>query len=32
MTKPKILISEDEVIIAEDIAATLEDLGYETAQ
>ncbi|GAA4433690.1 hypothetical protein GCM10023188_23580 [Pontibacter saemangeumensis] len=30
MTKPKILISEDEVIIAEDIAATLEDLGYET--
>ncbi|MEJ8757939.1 LytTR family transcriptional regulator DNA-binding domain-containing protein [Pontibacter sp. H259] len=30
MTKPKILISEDEVIIAEDIAACLEDLGYET--
>ena len=30
MTKPKILISEDEVIIAEDIAATLEELGYET--
>ncbi|NDK56121.1 LytTR family transcriptional regulator DNA-binding domain-containing protein [Pontibacter fetidus] len=30
MTKPKILISEDEVIIAEDIAACLEDMGYET--
>ena len=30
MTKPKILISEDEVIIAEDIAASLEELGYET--
>ena len=30
MTKPKLLISEDEVIIAEDIAACLEDLGYET--
>jgi DNA-binding LytR/AlgR family response regulator len=30
MTKPKILISEDEVIIAEDIAACLKDLGYET--
>ncbi|GHA69620.1 LytR/AlgR family response regulator transcription factor [Pontibacter akesuensis] len=30
MTKPKILISEDEVIIAEDLAASLEDLGYET--
>ncbi|QCR23487.1 LytTR family DNA-binding domain-containing protein [Pontibacter sp. SGAir0037] len=30
MTKPKILISEDEVIIAEDIAACLEELGYET--
>jgi len=29
MTKPKILISEDEVIIAEDIAASLEELGYE---
>ncbi len=30
MTKPKILISEDEVIIAEDIAASLEEMGYET--
>lgn len=30
MTKPKILISEDEVIIAEDIAACLADMGYET--
>ncbi|MFD2246230.1 LytR/AlgR family response regulator transcription factor [Pontibacter ruber] len=30
MTKPKILISEDEVIIAEDIAASLQELGYET--
>ncbi|WP_299755824.1 LytTR family transcriptional regulator DNA-binding domain-containing protein [uncultured Pontibacter sp.] len=30
MTKPKILISEDEVIIAEDLAASLEELGYET--
>lgn len=30
MTKPKILISEDEVIIAEDIAACLQDLGYQT--
>ncbi len=30
MTKPKILISEDEIIIAEDIAASLEELGYET--
>ena len=30
MTKPKILISEEEVIIAEDIAATLEELGYDT--
>lgn len=30
MTKPKILISEDEVIIAEDLAACLEDLGYQT--
>ncbi|TPE44847.1 LytR/AlgR family response regulator transcription factor [Pontibacter mangrovi] len=30
MTKPRILISEDEVIIAEDLAASLEDLGYET--
>lgn len=30
MTKPKILISEDEVIIAEDIAACLTDMGYET--
>jgi DNA-binding LytR/AlgR family response regulator len=30
MTKTKILISEDEVIIAEDIAACLEELGYET--
>ncbi|MFT2007333.1 LytR/AlgR family response regulator transcription factor [Pontibacter sp. 13R65] len=30
MTKPKILISEDEVIIAEDLAACLEELGYET--
>jgi DNA-binding LytR/AlgR family response regulator len=30
MTKPKILISEDEVIIAEDLAASLEDLGYTT--
>jgi DNA-binding LytR/AlgR family response regulator len=30
MTRPKILISEDEVIIAEDIAASLEELGYET--
>ena len=30
MTKPRILISEDEVIIAEDIAASLEELGYET--
>ncbi len=30
MIKPKILISEDEVIIAEDIAASLEELGYET--
>ncbi|WP_242923684.1 LytR/AlgR family response regulator transcription factor [Pontibacter liquoris] len=29
MTKPKILISEDEVIIAEDIAASLKELGYE---
>lgn len=29
MTKPKILISEDEVIIAEDIAASLQELGYE---
>ena len=30
MTKPKILISEDEVIIAEDLAASLEELGYTT--
>lgn len=30
MAKPKILISEDEVIIAEDIAACLKDLGYQT--
>lgn len=30
MTKPKILISEDEVIIAEDLAASLEELGYIT--
>lgn len=30
MTKPKILISEDEVIIAEDLAACLEELGYQT--
>jgi DNA-binding LytR/AlgR family response regulator len=30
MTKPKILISEDEVIIAEDLAASLEEMGYET--
>jgi DNA-binding LytR/AlgR family response regulator len=30
MTKPRILISEDEVIIAEDLAASLEELGYET--
>jgi DNA-binding LytR/AlgR family response regulator len=30
MTKPKILISEDEVIIAEDIAACLADMGYDT--
>jgi DNA-binding LytR/AlgR family response regulator len=30
MTKPKILISEDEVIIAEDLAACLQDLGYQT--
>lgn len=30
MIKPKILISEDEVIIAEDLAACLEDLGYQT--
>lgn len=30
MTKPRILISEDEVIIAEDLAACLEDLGYQT--
>ncbi len=30
MAKPKILISEDEVIIAEDIAACLEELGYQT--
>lgn len=30
MTKPKILISEDEVIIAEDLAACLVDLGYQT--
>lgn len=30
MIKPKILISEDEVIIAEDLAASLEDLGYTT--
>ncbi|MDX5418344.1 MAG: response regulator [Hymenobacteraceae bacterium] len=30
MTKPKILISEDEVIIAEDIAASLEEMGYQT--
>ncbi len=30
MAKPRILISEDEVIIAEDIAACLEELGYET--
>ncbi|WP_114778218.1 LytR/AlgR family response regulator transcription factor [Botryobacter ruber] len=30
MTKPKILIAEDEVIIAEDIAACLEELGYDT--
>ncbi|MCJ8166879.1 LytTR family transcriptional regulator DNA-binding domain-containing protein [Pontibacter sp. E15-1] len=30
MIKPKILISEDEAIIAEDIAASLADLGYET--
>ncbi len=30
MPKTKILISEDEVIIAEDIAACLSDLGYET--
>ncbi|MBD1398182.1 response regulator [Pontibacter sp. JH31] len=29
MTKPKILISEDEVIIAEDIAASLEEMGYQ---
>lgn len=30
MTKPKILISEDEIIIAEDLAACLEELGYQT--
>jgi len=30
MIKPKILISEDEVIIAEDLAACLQDLGYQT--
>ncbi len=30
MIKPKILISEDEVIIAEDLAASLEELGYTT--
>ncbi len=30
MIKPKILISEDEVIIAEDLAACLEELGYQT--
>ncbi|WP_242926658.1 LytR/AlgR family response regulator transcription factor [Pontibacter vulgaris] len=30
MTKPKILISEDEIIIAEDLAASLEELGYQT--
>lgn len=30
MIKPKILISEDEVIIAEDLAACLADLGYHT--
>lgn len=30
MAKTKILISEDEVIIAEDLAACLQDLGYQT--
>lgn len=30
MTKPKILISEDEIIIAEDLAACLEEMGYQT--
>ncbi|PKV66767.1 LytR/AlgR family response regulator transcription factor [Pontibacter ramchanderi] len=30
MTKPKILISEDEIIIAEDLAACLDELGYQT--
>ena len=30
MTKPRILISEDEIIIAEDLAACLEELGYQT--
>lgn len=30
MTKPKILISEDEIIIAADLAACLEDMGYQT--
>jgi two-component system, LytTR family, response regulator len=32
MAKVKILVVEDEIIIADDICAILEDLGYEVSE